>query len=156
MRGLKPFLRDAWRLALPYFRSEERWSTRGLLGTIIVMNLALVGMNVVLNFWNREFFNALQNKDWDGFIELLFLYRHTDRGLMPGFVEVVVVFVGLAVCRSYLQQWLQIRWRRWMTRRFLDQWLTGQAYYRLSLTPAPRRLAPRTPTSASRRICATL
>ena len=62
MRELKPFLRDAWRLALPYFRSEERWSARGLLGIIIVMNLALVGMNVVLNFWNREFFNALQNK----------------------------------------------------------------------------------------------
>jgi vitamin B12/bleomycin/antimicrobial peptide transport system ATP-binding/permease protein len=67
MRGLLPFLRDAWRLAPPYFRSEERWSARGLLGIIIVMNLALVGMNVVLNFWNREFFNALQNKDWDGF-----------------------------------------------------------------------------------------
>jgi vitamin B12/bleomycin/antimicrobial peptide transport system ATP-binding/permease protein len=134
MHGLKPFLTDAWRLALPYFRSEERWSARGLLGIIIVMNLALVGMNVVLNFWNREFFNALQNKDWDAFIQLLFFYRHTDSGLMPGFVEVVVAFVGLAVCRSYLQQWLQIRWRRWMTGRFLDHWLTDQAYYRLSLT----------------------
>jgi putative ATP-binding cassette transporter len=140
MRGLKPFLRDAWRLALPYFRSEERWSARGLLGIIIVMNLALVGMNVVLNFWNREFFNALQNKDWDGFIQLLFLYRHTDSGLMPGFVEVVVAFVGLAVCRSYLQQWLQIRWRRWMTGRLLNQWLTDQAYYRLSLTCSATRM----------------
>ncbi len=134
MHGLLPFLKDAWRLALPYFRSEERWSARGLLGIIIVMNLALVGMNVVLNFWNREFFNALQNKDWDGFIQLLFFYRHTDSGLMPGFVEVVVAFIGIAVCRSYLQQWLQIRWRRWMTGRFLDQWLADQAYYRLSLT----------------------
>ncbi len=134
MRGFLPFLKDAWRLALPYFRSEERWSARGLLGVIIVMNLALVGMNVVLNFWNREFFNALQNKDWDGFIQLLFFYRHTDSGLMPGFVEVVVAFIAIAVCRSYLQQWLQIRWRRWMTGRFLDQWLTDQAYYRLSLT----------------------
>ena len=134
MRGFLPFLKDAWRLALPYFRSEERWSARGLLGIIIVMNLALVGMDVVLNFWNREFFNALQNKDWDGFIQLLFFYRHTDSGLMPGFVEVVVAFIGIAVCRSYLQQWLQICWRRWMTGRFLDQWFTDQAYYRLSLT----------------------
>jgi putative ATP-binding cassette transporter len=70
MRGLKPFLRDAWRLALPYFGSEERWSARGLLGIIIVMDLALVGMSIVLNFWNRESFNALQNKDWDGLIAL--------------------------------------------------------------------------------------
>ena len=42
MRGFLPFLKDAWRLALPYFRSEERWSARGLLGVIIVMNLARI------------------------------------------------------------------------------------------------------------------
>jgi putative ATP-binding cassette transporter len=53
MRGLKPFLKGAWRLALPYFRSEERWFAIGLLGVIIVMNLALE---------NREFFNALQGR----------------------------------------------------------------------------------------------
>ena len=58
MRALLPFLKDAWRLALPYFRSEERWSARGLLGTIIVMNLALVGMDVVQRWpgWSKQRF----------------------------------------------------------------------------------------------------
>lgn len=134
MRGLGPFLKDAWRLARPYFWSEEKWSARALLLSIVVLNLTLVGMSVVLSFWNREFYNALQNKDWDAFIALLFWYRRTDSGLMPGFCGVAAVYIILAVYRTYLNQWLQIRWRRWLTGRFLDEWLTDRAYYRISLT----------------------
>ncbi len=134
MRGLGPFLRSAWRLALPYFRSEEKWSARLLLASIVALNLLLVGMTVVLNFWNREFYNALQARNWDAFIDLLFFYRRTDSGLMPGFCEVAAVFILVAVYRTYLNQWLQIRWRRWLTGRFLDEWLADRAYYRISLT----------------------
>ncbi len=134
MRGLGPFLRGAWRLSLPYFRSEEKWAARGLLLVIIAMNLTLVGMSVILSFWNREFFNSLQNKDWAAFTQLLFWYRHTPSGLMPGFCEIAVIFIAIAVYRTYLTQWLQIRWRRWLTGRFLDEWLADRAYYRISLT----------------------
>lgn len=132
MRRLGPFLKDSWRLARPYFWSEERWSALGLLAAILVLRFALVAMNVVLSFWNREFFNSLQAKDWHAFAELLFLYRRTDSGLMPGFCEVAAVYIVVAVYFTWLSQWLQIRWRRWMTRRFLDEWLTDRAYYRLS------------------------
>ncbi len=137
MRALGPFLNSAWRLAAPYFRSEEKWSARGLLLVIVLMNLTLVGMSVVLNFWNREFFNSLQNKDWDAFIQLLFLYRNTDSGWMPGFVGIAVVYIVIAVYRTYLQQWLQIRWRRWLTTKYLDDWMSDRAYYRVSLTAEP-------------------
>jgi putative ATP-binding cassette transporter len=53
---------------------------------------------------------------------------------MPGFSELAVVFIAIAVYSTYLNQWLQIRWRRWMTTRFLDEWLADRAYYRISLT----------------------
>jgi len=134
MRGIGPFLKDAWHLARPYFWSEEKWSARGLLLVIIAMNLTLVGMTVILNFWNREFYNSLQNKDWQSFIGLLFWYRRTDSGFMPGFCGIAVVYIAIAVYRTYLTQWLQIRWRRWMTRGFMDEWLADRAYYRISLT----------------------
>jgi putative ATP-binding cassette transporter len=134
MRGLGPFLKDAWRLARPYYFSEEKWSARLLLFSIIALNLSLVGMSVVLSFWNREFYNSLQNKDWQAFIQLLFWYRRTESGLMPGFCEVAAVYILVAVYRTYLNQWLQIRWRRWLTGRFLDEWLADRAYYRISLT----------------------
>jgi len=62
MRALRSFVRDAWRLARPYYRSDEKWSAWGLLTSILALRLLLVGMTVVLSFWNREFFNSLQDK----------------------------------------------------------------------------------------------
>ncbi len=135
-RELGSFLRDAWRLAVPYFQSEQKWSARGLLLVIIVMNLSLVGMTVLLSFWNREFFNSLQNKDYDAFLALLFTYQRGESGLMPGFVGIAVVYILIAIHRTYLNQFLQIRWRTWLTRRFLGDWLSDRAYYRISLSAA--------------------
>ncbi len=134
MRGLGPFLRDAWHLARPYFRSEEKWSAWGLLASILALRLLLVGMTVVLSFWNREFFNSLQDKDFSAFFELLFVWRQTPSGFMPGFCEIAAVYILVAVYFTYLSQWLQIRWRRWLTVRFLDEWFADRAYYRISLT----------------------
>jgi putative ATP-binding cassette transporter len=133
MRGLGPFLRDAWRLALPYFRSEERWQARALLAAIVVLNLTTVGLNVVLSFWNRAFYNSLQDKDWDSFLSLLLIYRRTPEGIMPGFCAVAALYVVVAIYRTYLNQWLLIRWRRWLTERFLGEWLGEHAYWRISL-----------------------
>jgi putative ATP-binding cassette transporter len=135
MHGLGSFLKDAYRLARPYFtRSDELWSAWGLLISIIVLNLAQVGLSVVLNYWRREFYNSLQQKNWSAFMDLIFIYRQTPSGWMPGFCELAAVFIGIAVYSVYLNQWLQIRWRRWMTTRYLDEWLADRAYYRISLT----------------------
>jgi vitamin B12/bleomycin/antimicrobial peptide transport system ATP-binding/permease protein len=134
MRGLRSFLRDAWHLARPYYRSAEKWSAWGLLASILALRLLLVGMTVVLSFWNREFFNSLQDKDFAAFFGLLFVYRQTPSGFMPGFCEIAAVYILVAVYFTYLSQWLQIRWRRWLTVRFLDEWLADRAYYRISLT----------------------
>ena len=135
MRGLGSFLKEAYRLAKPYFtRSDERWSAWGLLITVIVLNLSMVGISVISSYWHREFYNALQEKDWRAFLQLLFLYRHTPSGWLPGFCEYAALLVAIGVYKVYLNQWLQIRWRRWMTTRYLDEWLADRAYYRISLT----------------------
>jgi vitamin B12/bleomycin/antimicrobial peptide transport system ATP-binding/permease protein len=134
MRGLANALREAWRLSRPYYASEEKWFARILLGVIIAANLLLVGLNVWLNAWNQQFFNALQHKDWTAFIRLLFLYDTKSGTFMPGFCELVTVYIVIAVSRTYLNQWLQIRWRSWLTRKLMDEWLSDRAYYRISLT----------------------
>lgn len=138
MRSLSGFLRDVWRLSLPYFRSEERWSARLLLGAIITMNLMLVGMNVILNFWNGAFYDSLQTKNWHEFIQLLLLWRSGKAGFMPGFVLIAAIYIPIAIYRTYLNQWLQIRWRRWLTTRIVDDWLSDRAYYRISLAADPK------------------
>jgi vitamin B12/bleomycin/antimicrobial peptide transport system ATP-binding/permease protein len=134
MRPLGTFLRDAWTLAAPYWRSEERWRAWLLLGVVVALNLSLVGMNVLLSYWNREFFNVLEAKDAEGFWALLFWGRQTESGPMPGFAFVAVLYIMIAVYQLYLQQALQIRWRRWLTREYLDRWLADRAYYRVALT----------------------
>ncbi len=134
MRSVGSFLKDAYRLAKPYFaRSDERLFAWGMLIAIIVLNLTMVGMSVILNFWHREFYNAIQTKNWQAFLELLFMYRRTPSGLMPGFVELATIWIAIAVYAVYLNQWLQIRWRNWMTREFLAEWLSDRAYYHISL-----------------------
>jgi vitamin B12/bleomycin/antimicrobial peptide transport system ATP-binding/permease protein len=115
-------LATIWRLARPYFFSEERWSGRILLGAVIAIELSIVAINVMLNQWNNRFYNALQERDWNAFVgELLF------------FCALATAYIILAVYQLYLNQWLQIRWRRWMTRQYLDHWLAGANHYRMQL-----------------------
>lgn len=128
-------LRDAWALAAPYWRSEERGRAFLLLGVVVGLNLALVAMAVLLSFWNREFFNALEARDAAQFGALLFTWAETDSGPMPGFAWIAALYILVAVYALYLRQALQIRWRRWITARMADDWLAERAHYRLSLDP---------------------
>jgi putative ATP-binding cassette transporter len=127
-------MRDAWRLSSPYFRvSDQRWSARLLLATVIAMNFVLVGITVLLNNWNGEFFNSLQNKDYQAFIDLLLLGHTTDGSFMPGFTVLAAIYIVIAIYRTWLRQFLQIRWRAWMTERLMTGWLSDRAYYTISL-----------------------
>ena len=68
MKGFVSTLATIWRLAIPYFRSEDRWPGRMLLASVVAIELAIVGINVLINQWNARFFNALQERDWDAFV----------------------------------------------------------------------------------------
>lgn len=110
----------AWSLIKPYWVSEERWIAWGLLVAIIVMNLLVVWINVRLNGWSAEFYNALQAKDVKRFPPLLMT-----------FTELAFGFIILAVYGRYLRQMLGFRWRQWLTTRFLSEWLGKGAFYRI-------------------------
>jgi vitamin B12/bleomycin/antimicrobial peptide transport system ATP-binding/permease protein len=122
MTSKSRLLREVWRIARPYWFSEERWLARGLLAAVVAMNLAQVWINVRLNSWRADFYNALQNYDKAGFFYQLGVFA------VLGGAFVVVFVYGL-----YLQQMLQIRWRRWMTTVYLREWLSDKVYYRLQL-----------------------
>ena len=122
MRGIFSTLAIVWRIASPYFYSEDRWPGRILLAALIAIQLAIVALNVLLNSWNNTFYNALQDKNWDAFVYQL------------GYFSVLAtIYILLAVYQLYLNQWLQICWRRWLTQTYLDHWLTGANHYRMQL-----------------------
>jgi putative ATP-binding cassette transporter len=119
---MRSTLATVWRIAAPYFRSEDKWAGRALLAAVISIELTLVWINVLLNQWNNRFYNALQEKDWNGFV--------TEIGF---FCILATFYIGLSVYQLYLNQWLQIRWRRWLTAHYLGEWLDGPNHYRMQL-----------------------
>ncbi|MBR0708801.1 ABC transporter ATP-binding protein/permease [Bradyrhizobium liaoningense] len=122
MKNIRATLATVWRIAIPYFRSEDKWAGRGLLGAVIAIELALVGNDVLLNQWRSRFYNALQDKNWDGF-----------KREMLVFCVLATVSVALGVYQLYLNQWLQIRWRNWMTNQYLSSWMHDANHYRMQL-----------------------
>ncbi|HEV7613921.1 MAG TPA: ABC transporter ATP-binding protein/permease [Steroidobacteraceae bacterium] len=134
MRRLLRLIVDAWSLSIPFWRGEERWIARGCLAAVISLNLALVGVAVLLTYWQRAFYNSLEAKDWQAFIALLFWWRHTSSdGFVPSFALLAGVTVPITAYAQYLRQALQIRWRRWATEGYLDAWLADRVYYRMAL-----------------------
>jgi putative ATP-binding cassette transporter len=122
VRGIYSRLATVWRIASPYFRSEDRWPGRLLLAAVIAIELSIVGITVLINEWNARFYNALQDRNWDAFVYQL-----------GYFCVLATAFILLAVYQLYLNQWLQIRWRRWLTASYLDHWLEGANHYRMQL-----------------------
>ena len=110
------------RLALPYFRSEDRWPGRILLAAVIAIELSIVAINVILNQWYNRFYNTLQDRNWEAFVSAVLF-----------FCVLAAIYTVLAVYQNYLNLWLQIRWRRWMTQTYLRQWLNTANHYRMQL-----------------------
>jgi vitamin B12/bleomycin/antimicrobial peptide transport system ATP-binding/permease protein len=106
----------------PYWSSEDRWAARGLLLAVVLLTLGMVYLTVLLNQWNNAFYSALQDKNLAAF-----------RGQLFRVTWLIAIFIVLAVYQVYLNQMLEIRWRRWLTDRYLRAWLADGAYYRMQL-----------------------
>jgi putative ATP-binding cassette transporter len=122
VNNIRSTLAAVWRIAIPYFRSEDKWAGRGLLAAVIGIELAVVFLTVLFNRWNNVFYNALQERN-----QAVFTYQ------IGYFCVLAAFWIGLKVYQLYLNQWLQIRWRRWMTDRYLGGWLHEANHYRMQL-----------------------
>ena len=122
MKRLASTLATIWQLSVPYFRAEDRWPGRILLGAVIAIELSIVAITVILNEWYNRFYNTLQDRNWSAFVSAILF-----------FCVIAAVYTVLAVYQNYLNLWLQIRWRRWMTQTYLRQWLNTANHYRMQL-----------------------
>ncbi len=118
--SLQPTSYTAWQLLKAYWQSDYRKSAYAFLVSVIVMSMILVGMDVLFTDWYNYFYDALQDYDWRGALDLLLV-----------FVFIAGVYIILAVYRYYLQNFLALRWRRWLTQQFVNRWLEKRSYYYL-------------------------
>jgi putative ATP-binding cassette transporter len=120
MRRALDILRMFYGLALPYFQSEERWRARLLLAAVIGSEFGVVYAIVVFNLWNAYFFNSIEARNWDDFLYALLL-----------FCGIAAWTVVAYAAQFYFGQMLILNWRRWMTRRYVGQWMENGRHYRM-------------------------
>jgi putative ATP-binding cassette transporter len=134
-----PVIRQITRLADPYFMTNDRGDLQiggfgarhvterrfasSLVVTLVLINQLQVAINVRLSFFNRDWFNAIQNKDSAAFWSLLF-------GVFCFWAAIAVVS---NLVEYYTESVLKIRWRRWMTERYYSLWLDDGSLYRAAL-----------------------
>jgi vitamin B12/bleomycin/antimicrobial peptide transport system ATP-binding/permease protein len=139
MSGLKQAILQIWRLAYPYFttrdetevriwpfgrfRVQERWVALSLAIVVVAIEFGQVAINVRLSYFNRDWFNAIQEKDATAFWTLL----------LTVFCFWASIYVASAIYQYALQSYLRIRWRRWMTQRYIARWLENENHYRMQL-----------------------
>ena len=108
------------RIALPYFRSEERWQARCLLLGVVGAELSVVYLAVLVNQWHGRFFNAVEARDWGGLQRELAIFLFLTGGA-----------IATAMVQYYFGQMLLIRWRQWMTLHYVDLWMAEGRHYRV-------------------------
>src|SRR5438874_8469105 len=108
------------RIALPYFRSEQRWRARGLLLGVVGAELSVVYLAVLVNQWHGRFFNAVEARDWNAV-----------QGELGVFVFLTGGAMATAMVQYYFGQMLLIRWREWMTEHYVDLWMAQGPHYRI-------------------------
>lgn len=89
---------------------------------IIILTMAAVYMTLLLNDWFNEFYSALQNYDSTA------VYHGLIR-----FTAIAFGHIAFSVYAYYLQQTLALRWRRWMTEKYLSRWTSHHMFYRLEM-----------------------
>ena len=118
-------LRDAWSLALPFWRSQRSAGWPGWqLAAVVALTLAIVWVNVRFSAWNNAFYDALQARDLNVFWHQLGL-----------FALLAAAYIALAVVRQVAQQRLVMRWRLGMTEHLLARWLRPGTPYRMGTSP---------------------
>ena len=113
-------VRHLWDLTKAYWHSDERWSAWALSLAIVAMNLGLVAINLMQNVATGRVFTALQEKDAGQFYWSL-----------GGLMLAIISYLLVAVLRLLLDQTFQLRWRRWLTDRYLKEWLAHRTFYRM-------------------------
>ena len=108
-------------IARPFWQSEERWRSRGLLALLVLLLLGQTAFNVWFNHETGEFTSALAAGDADRFWASIRRYT-----------LILVAAVPIYALYYYVRDTLGLRWRRWLTQHFLARYFDQRAYYRLN------------------------
>ena len=111
-------------VAKPYWFSDAKKTALGLLGMLLLLLVAVNGLNIVINYVSGDFMTALSKKDVPTFYHYLYIYG-----------GVFVVGIPIVVMYGYVRQKLGVSWRQWLTNHMLDKYFKNRSYYRINNDP---------------------
>jgi vitamin B12/bleomycin/antimicrobial peptide transport system ATP-binding/permease protein len=110
-----PFARF-WAFASGFWRKAPAVSWPLTIG-MAVLTLIQIAVQYRLNYWNRDFFNALEQRDADRLWEEAWL-----------FAPLAAASIALSVAAVWGRMTTQRKWREWLTRHLLALWLKDGRY----------------------------
>ena len=113
------WIKDSWHLARPYWVSDQKYKSLGLLAIIIALNLLSVYMTVLFNKWYNGFYDAIQHYDKKAFF--IFIYK---------FLIMAFFYIFFQILAYYCRKFLEIGWRRWLTNFYLNTWFSNKSFYK--------------------------
>ena len=127
--------RQFWRITGDYFKGRQSAPVWAVVGLLLLSAILVVRINVLLSYYANDLFSALQ---------VTFQPDSARNTGIQGFWATILVFAVLAVCYVartladlYLTQRFIMRWRIWLSRRFIDDWLDDYAYFRSQFSRRP-------------------
>jgi putative ATP-binding cassette transporter len=109
------------RISKPYFTQKARRQAIGLLAALFALLLIITGLNVAISYVGRDFMTALADRRQHRVYEFALLY-----------LGVFAAAAAAGAFARYFELLLGLRWREWLTQRFIRRFLSNQAYYRLN------------------------
>ncbi|TXH86289.1 MAG: ABC transporter ATP-binding protein/permease, partial [Thauera aminoaromatica] len=110
-------------LAGGYWNCARKWQVRGTVLALALLTMAQVGLAIWVSYWNRDLFDALEERALSELMKLVGV-----------FVLIFALTMGVTALHMHVKRRLQLDWRRWLTDLLLEHWLAHGHLYRLQFT----------------------
>ncbi len=101
---------------------RTRWQQWVLLATVLLLSIAVTGINVGFSYIGNFFTNALVQKNQ----ALAYLFVGV---YFAGFL----IGIPIVALYGYVERYLGLHWRDWLTRDFLGKYFQGRTYYDIEM-----------------------
>ncbi len=116
----KTTYRQFRQISRAFFASERRHKARGFLIALLLLALAVGGVQVLMSYAGRDFFTAIERKQpaayWVG---------------LAWYLGTFALAVPIGVFYRWVEERLALLWREWMAQHLVKRYFNNRAYFRL-------------------------
>lgn len=118
-----------WQTASHFWCGLRSWRVWLLCVILVVIVVLQLYVQFRLNYWNRDFFDALESREPSRLRNQAYL-------LIP----LCAASVALAVVSVWGRMTMQRNWREWLTRKVINYWVENDRYARLATVPGEQQI----------------